>query len=510
MHLFSALPSVGRVTSEKTRSCNELVRYWQYYVARTRSLQKVFVSIKGVYFQANILGESITWLVPHQFAQAVPKEVDMRVMVTFLEFYEVFLKFTLFKLYNLQGLEYPPRIDKKLNEAGCFLLSVRVNTLDGSGLLPENTVDTELIQPPTRKAAVVRETVVEDDKMKSLIEKINKIAAEEEDEEDDDDLDNPNLPSISGPLTDSFQGLLMLNDAQDNNETDEEERKTFAIEGDISEKESESRLFSNLKFFINREVPLEWMQLCIIAFGGQVGWDGPASPYTVDDAGITHHIIDRPIQGQQNKSREYIQPQWVFDSINAKFLLPVQRYLAGAILPPHLSPFVDDSKEGYIPKYREEILKLKSSLEAQTVSTAHSQEIEELEEDSDVDDDDDERNEETYQSNIRSEKKSKKIEIQNEDIDEQNVNSITDTKAVSNSKKSGKGVVHKPSNGQKSEVIHLSAVYAFQLPRFKGNQYLVKLNRKVIAFNSILIGTKTSEICLCYYSWCYLLFSDIL
>ena len=44
---------------------------FMHYVISTRSLKKVFVSIKGYYYQAEIMSQRVTWVVPHNFPHNV-------------------------------------------------------------------------------------------------------------------------------------------------------------------------------------------------------------------------------------------------------------------------------------------------------------------------------------------------------------------------------------------------------------------------------------------------------
>ena len=72
----------------------------------------------------------------------------------------------------------------------------------------------------------------------------------------------------------------------------------------------------------------------------------------------THHVIDR-LQVPKKTNIEYVQPQYLIDSLNNLFLLPTSQYAPGTPLPAHLSPFVDNAKEGYIPNRAKEISHLK-------------------------------------------------------------------------------------------------------------------------------------------------------
>lgn len=124
VHLFASLPSEGRIQPERTQLCLRLCREWQNLVVHTRTLRKVFVSVKGIYYQATVQGLPVTWVVPHKFSQSMPSDVDYRVMLTFMEFYEVLLQFVLHKLYHMQGLRYPPPLRTEMDQAGAHLSAI--------------------------------------------------------------------------------------------------------------------------------------------------------------------------------------------------------------------------------------------------------------------------------------------------------------------------------------------------------------------------------------------------
>ena len=112
-------------------------------------------------------------------------------------------------------------------------------------------------------------------------------------------------------------------------------------------------VFLNCVILLGRETLQESLEFVICAGGGRVIKEitGQILDLTKLPT-ITHQIIDRPVSGQLLLERIYIQPQWVYDSFNSKIMLPTAPYAPGAVLPPHLSPFVDDVQEGYIPAQR--------------------------------------------------------------------------------------------------------------------------------------------------------------
>ena len=42
-----------------------------HYIIASKSLRKCFISIKGYYFQAEIKGQKVTWIMPHKLAYQV-------------------------------------------------------------------------------------------------------------------------------------------------------------------------------------------------------------------------------------------------------------------------------------------------------------------------------------------------------------------------------------------------------------------------------------------------------
>merc|ERR1711913_113302 len=101
--------------------------------------------------------------------------------------------------------------------------------------------------------------------------------------------------------------------------------------------------------------------------------------------------MGRPSVEKTHLGRFYVQPQWVFDSLNRRDRLPEKDYALGETLPPHLSPFIADRRVGdYVPP---EEKKLTEGKEGEPEEETEEKEIEEKDEDSEEDEDDSEEDE---------------------------------------------------------------------------------------------------------------------
>lgn len=93
INLFATFPSDKDLGVPRARieRCIKLSREFNLFVIKSKALRKVFLSIKGIYYQAQIMGQTVTWIVPYQYPAKLPIDVDYRVMLTFAEFYEVLI-----------------------------------------------------------------------------------------------------------------------------------------------------------------------------------------------------------------------------------------------------------------------------------------------------------------------------------------------------------------------------------------------------------------------------------
>ena len=87
--LFASLPQhlSLEITKQEIEECQRLIKEFMLYCTVTQCFKKTFFSIKGIYYQVEIMGQPITWISPYQFNQRLPFEVDYKIMSTFLEFY---------------------------------------------------------------------------------------------------------------------------------------------------------------------------------------------------------------------------------------------------------------------------------------------------------------------------------------------------------------------------------------------------------------------------------------
>ncbi|KAK3329091.1 Pescadillo N-terminus-domain-containing protein [Apodospora peruviana] len=351
LFLFANLPSTSAVPAKMIARCERLCLEFQHYLIVSHSLRKSFLSIKGIYYQANIQGEDILWLVPYKFNQRIVGDIDFRIMGTFVEFYMTLLGFVNYRLYTSVGLKYPPKFDQLKDDQGGELGAF---ALEGINL----ATDAEATKAITNGEST--EQHGPDPKVQAEVDKIVRQL-----KEDDTNGDKPAEADVAGDAEEAE----VPSDAIDKFEP-------VAAGGDILPQPSYSssdpaKLFSNFTFYLSRETPRQPLEFILRAFGcKRIGWDsvlGDGS-FTTDesDPSITHQIVDRPVvqaameaggDGEDNQTaqklgpnarypgRIYVQPQWVWDCVNDEEIKSPENYAPGAALPPHLSPFVK-SKEG--------------------------------------------------------------------------------------------------------------------------------------------------------------------
>jgi len=362
--LYATFPRTFKTPLECVDLCRKLSVEFMHYVIEAKALRKVFCSIKGFYFQADIKGQTVTWIIPHNFGFQTPGQVDMKLMSVFVDFYSTMLGFVNYRLYNGINLTYPPKLTS----------------------LPEK----EHIDDGMKSE--------EDLRVFALNQSLHRTVIAE---------DNVELDNI--PMNENDAGME-------------------AAKKEAEAVEAQAKLFNGLKFFLGREVPREPLVFMIRSVGGEASWEksvAPGATFLETDERITHHISDRPTITNKKLGRFYVQPQWIFDSINRREKLNEKNYAVGETLPPHLSPFVDASSRrigDYVPPEEKTLLEGNKEIVNENEENEDEEENEEEEsENEDEEENEEESGEEQTNDEVKigtKEKVDKKAEQQQQDTEE--------------------------------------------------------------------------------------------
>ncbi|KAF8563276.1 hypothetical protein P879_08793 [Paragonimus westermani] len=284
--LFSRLPRLTQFNPALIGLCRRLCVEFLNLVVGIQAVRKAFISIKGFYVQVELDGTAVVWIIPHSSTTHTPSDVDYRILATCLEFDTTLVGSILCHLYRLNGLLYPPK------------LSFHFDPDPTSYYCGQNDNYFEMLSCLSYPIKRTEEADYEETHMDNLSE----------------------LQAIDDQVSEAVNKQMEVHRVRN--------------------------LFRGKRVFLMREVPREVICLIVRSCGGECSWDktvGPGSTFSEEDPSIDFQVVDRPMSTMK-VTRYYVQPQWVFDSLNAGRLLPAQDYLPGATLPPHLSPFAASSR----------------------------------------------------------------------------------------------------------------------------------------------------------------------
>ncbi|SBS94997.1 pescadillo homolog, putative (PES) [Plasmodium ovale curtisi] len=191
------------------------------------------------------------------------------------------------------------------------------------------------------------------------------------------------------------------------------------IKHDIIDEDTVKELFKNHVFYIHGDMPLHVLSIIILSCGGSIAWSSPYSPIKYESNYITHEILEKRVEskklsktpkkakatkkakgtkaeelghvietGEENEykyARNFVQPQYVFDCINRKQILPCEDYTVGKRLPVHLSPFIEDDNYKHFVRKEEYIINKMLSQHRKYDTDDHKKERDPIQGDSEKD-----------------------------------------------------------------------------------------------------------------------------